>query len=275
MRRAIGLSVLALLAPFIGCGGAGGGSPERCGYEGWQGSCNLRSLNKVRESEFPHPTVVFEAIYMPVQDPGAPGNTPPDFREEFKVLANQEQQFRDYMMQSGGNVSCRVDSAGSGACSNVKVALALPPFNPTAEAAVAEQKKGCDQLDAVQDTPPPTGASPGGVQLPGEFFFEQNSIEVNQKLIEQANEVARIMKENPAVECVGIVGQSTYGESPSIAAERARTIKNFLLGGGVDEKRLIVFGANVRVYGTGQGIPEADPKERKVNLKVLIHAGKK
>jgi len=262
---------VTLAACFSGCAGASSGS-ERCGYEGWSGACSLSSVTKVREVEFPHPHVVFEALYTPVQNANDPWHTPPEVREEFKVLASQEQAFRDHLARNA-SVPCQVQASGGASCSALRVALALPSFVPSSDTGVAATEiHGCKKLDsAPEGNAPLTPPAPSNVSLPSDFFFEQNSTEVNQSLVSQANEVARILRENPAIECLGIVGQTTHGESPSLAAERARTVKNSLLGAGVDEKRLTIFSANVRVYGTGQSVPEADPKERKVNLRVMIY----
>ena len=255
---------------FSGCAGANQGA-MRCPYANWSGSCTLKALNKTREVEFPQPHVVFEAVYAPVPDPNGGGNVPPDTREQFKVLANNELEFRDFIMKNG-TVGCGVQQAGDGTCTDVKVALAIPPFVPTGTdmGAPVAQKIGCAKLESnSSDPPPPTTAQPTQLQ-PNEFFFEQNLSDVNQQLIEQVNTAAKVLRDNPGIECLGVVGQVTSGESPSLAGQRAVTIKNLLVGAGVEEARLTTFTATVRLYGTGVGMAEGDPKERKVNLRVML-----
>jgi outer membrane protein OmpA-like peptidoglycan-associated protein len=247
----------------------------RCPYAGWSGSCTLKSLNKTRQVEFPQPHGVFEAIYTAVQDPNTPSNAPPDTKEEFKILSKHELEWQDHMMKNG-TVGCRVEQSGDGSCTNVKVALALPPFMPsgTGDVAAAPERKGCAKLESSDSSgaAPPTPAQPSDFQ-PNEFLFEQNVADVNQALIQQVNAAASYLKANPAVECIGVVGQITYGESPALANQRAVTIKNLLLGAGIEEGRLTTFTATVRVYGSGGSIPEADPKERKVALRVMLGPG--
>jgi outer membrane protein OmpA-like peptidoglycan-associated protein len=170
-----------------------------------------------------------------------------------------------------GAVSCQVAQSGDGACSNVKLMLALPPFLPTGtgDQAAAPQSSGCAKLESdPSGAAPPAPTQPSNFQ-PNEFFFEQNLSDVNQQLIGQVNAAASYLRANPGIECVGVVGQVTYGESPSLANQRAVTIKNLLLGAGIAEGRLTTFTAT-RVYGSGGAIPETDPKERKVSLRVML-----
>jgi outer membrane protein OmpA-like peptidoglycan-associated protein len=273
VRGGIGMLLLGglLTLGFSGCAGAQQGA-TRCPYAGWSGSCTLKSLNKTRQVEFPQPHAVFEAIYTAAQDPNAPGNAPPDTREEFKILSKNELEWQDYMMKTAGTVPCRVEQSGDGSCTNVKVALALPPFMPsgTGDVAAAPQKNGCAKLEGdPSGAPPPTPVQPSDF-TPNEFFFEQNMSDVNQTLIQQVNAAASYLRSNPGIECVGVVGQITYGESPALANQRAVTIKNLLEGAGIEPARLTTFTATVRVYGSGGAIPDADPKERKVALRVML-----
>src|SRR5688572_5854350 len=272
VRSGIGALLVGglLTAAFSGCAGARQGS-MRCPYAGWSGSCTLKSLNRTRQVEFPQPHAVFEAVYTAVQDPNSP-NSPPDTREEFKILSKHELEWRDHMMKNG-TVGCRVEQSGDGSCTNLKVALALPPFMPsgTGDVAAAPQQSGCAKLESGDPSgaAPPTPAQPSNFQ-PNEFFFEQNVADVNQALIQQVNEAASYLRANPNIECVGVVGQITYGESPALANQRAVTIKNLLQGAGIEEGRITTFTATVRVYGSGGAVPAADPKERKVALRVML-----
>jgi outer membrane protein OmpA-like peptidoglycan-associated protein len=269
MGKTLGALLFAAVG-FAGCAGANQGA-ARCPYAGWSGSCTLHALNKTREVEFPQPHSVFEAIYRPVQDSSGGGNVPPDVREEFKVLAKNETEFRDFLLKNG-TVGCAVQQSGDATCTDVKVAVAVPPFMPTGvgDGTPVAEKTGCAKLESnSSDPPPPTSAQPTQLQ-PNEFFFEQNLSDVNQQLIEQVNTAARVLRENPGIECLGVVGQVTSGESPSLAGQRAVTIKNLLVGAGIAESRLTTFTATVRLYGTGVGMAEPDPKERKVALRAML-----
>ena len=272
VRGGIGLLLLGgiLTLGFSGCAGAQQGS-GRCPYAGWSGSCTLKSLNKTRQVEFPQPHGVFEAIYTAVQDPNAAANSPPDTREEFKILSKHELEWQDFMMKNG-TVACRVEQTGDGSCTNVKVALALPPFMPTGtgDVAATPQRSGCAKLEGdPSGAPPPTPVQPSDF-TPNELFFEQNVADVNQALIQQVNQAASYLRANPGIECVGVVGQITYGESPALANQRAVTIKNLLEGAGIEPARITTFTATVRVYGSGGAVPAPDPKERKVALRVML-----
>jgi outer membrane protein OmpA-like peptidoglycan-associated protein len=280
MRETTGLKLRAtagalLLAAgvaigFAGCAGANQGA-MRCPYAGWSGSCTLKALNKTREVEFPQPHSVFEAIYTPVQDPNGGGNAPPDVREDFKVLARNEIEFRDFMLKNG-TVPCAVQQTGDATCNDVKVAVNVPPFVPTGagDGTQVAQKTGCAKLESNSSDPPPASSAQPAQLQPNEFFFEQNLSDVNQQLIEQVNTAAAVLKQNPGIECIGVVGQVTSGESPSLAGQRAVTIKTLLVGAGVEEARLTTFTATVRLYGTGVGLAEPDPKERKVALRAML-----
>jgi len=260
------------IASFAGCGGASAGG-RGCGWEGWSGSCELQSVNKIREIEFPVPQVVLEGIYNPISEPGQQGSAPPTVRQQFKVLANQEFQMRDHLMKNG-KVHCQMQASANEPCTAPRVALDIPPLMPssTDSDVAAPTVVGCAQLERSPDGKPPPAPVPAAqLGIPEEFFFEHNSVDVNAQLIEQAKKVGQILKNNPGIECLGIVGSVTYGESPSLAAERGKTIQNMVLGEGVDPKRVTVYTATVRVYGAGASLPEADPKERKVHLRVMIY----
>src|SRR5262245_17584308 len=116
--RYFGTAGMLLALGFAGCG-AGTGGAARCGYENWSGMCTLRSVNTLRQVEFPQPHSVLEVIYSPVGD-AMSMQTPPDVREEFTVLSNQEAEFRDYL-QNHGSAPCQVQPGSNGACANIKV----------------------------------------------------------------------------------------------------------------------------------------------------------
>lgn len=272
MARWLRIAVTVALSSVtwsVGCGRSA--SSGRCGWEGWAGTCSLRSVTKVREMEFPAPSVVLEAIYSPKNDPGQ--QAPPEVRQEFKVLAQQELAMQEFLTKNG-TVHCHVEPGADNACTSVRVALELPPFTPPEASAQTPQPQAtnCSELEHPTEgtqLPPPLPGSQFGMK--DEFFFEQNSVEVNSQMIEQAQAAARVLRDNPTISCLGVVGSVTYGESPSLAAQRGQTIQNFFLGAGIDPKRLTVFTATVRVYGAGATLPAADPKERKVQLRVMLY----
>lgn len=270
MKR--GLAALIVAAGFVACGPSA--SQRSCAPEQWQGTCRLTAVTKVQEKEFPVPHVVIEAVYTPQENPQYRSYTPPEVREYFKVLANQEAAVRDHVQRNAA-VQCHLKPPPPGECLPGTVAMALPPFDATAATAqtdVAPKPAGCAQIEsqATQDQMGKVGAS--ATQIPEEIQFERGSAEVPANAAELANQLAQRIRGNPRLECIAVVGQVAPGESQGLADQRARAIKNLLLENGVDPARLVIITANIPVFGAGSAPPPDDPEKRRVRLRVLLES---
>ena len=84
------------------------------------------------------------------------------------------------------------------------------------------------------------------------------------------------MTEDPGLECLGLVGQTTPGEPVALAEARARAVKQLLISLGVDSRRLLTIAANARVASSGtQAQPAIDPESRRVSLRVMLQTSTK
>lgn len=258
-----GLGWLALL------GACGGPSESRCAAESeWNGNCTLKSVTKLREAEFPVPHVVMEAVFEPQQNPSSPNFTPPAIRQEFKVMANQEQELRGWLEKNSAS-QCQMAAPPPGSCQPGPTRVALPEFRATGATAAGEIH-GCAKIEssATQDQLP--SLQQAAAAMPDVFAFAESSAEATPDVAKAAGSAARRIAEDPGIECVAVVGQVSPGEPPGLAAERARKVRELLVGAGVDGARLTTISVAQAVFGSGTAAPPPDPNKRRVTLKVLL-----
>src|SRR5689334_21594751 len=141
--------VFALAAAAVG-GCANGSSTVRCAPERWAGECQLASVTKVEDAEFPIPHVVMEAVYRPIQNPNYPEYTPGALAERSMAKSQYELALYDFL-EAHPRVACRAEAPPNGACVAPKIALALPAFDPeaAARATPAPPVTGCAQIEAT------------------------------------------------------------------------------------------------------------------------------
>ena len=257
-------------------GACGPSASERsCGAEQWAGTCQLTAINKVQEKEFPVPHVIMEAVYTPQRNAQYPSFTPPEAREHFKVLANQEQAVREHV-QRQATVQCQLKPPPPGQCMPGTMHLAFQPFDAMAQGSVADtgpKAAGCAQIEsqAAQDRMQSQVGS-AATSIPEEFQFARGSAEPPADAAQLANQLAQRIRSNAKLECVAVVGQVAPGETQGLADQRARAIKNLLLENGVDPARLMIITTTVPVFGSGAAPPPDDPEKRRVRLRVLLES---
>jgi outer membrane protein OmpA-like peptidoglycan-associated protein len=266
MARLLALGMALFLGQIFACGGP---SERHCAAEApWSGTCTLKSVLKIRQVEFPTPHGIYEVIYEPQANPSNPNFTPPALREEIKVLSSQELELDAYFKQNQ-SASCQMSAPQQGSCQPGKVSINLPPFQPTG-ATPAQEVHGCAQLEsqATQDKLPEL--SKKAQQMPEVIQFGEASSEASPEATQAVNAVAQRMKASPGIECVAIVGQISPGESISVANDRARTVRQLLIQGGVDPGRLTTIPVTEALYGGGTEAPPKDPTKRRVTLRILL-----
>ncbi|MBK7582708.1 MAG: hypothetical protein IPI67_21240 [Myxococcales bacterium] len=255
-----------LLASFFACGGP---SERHCAAEApWSGTCNLKSVTKIREVEFPAPHGIYEVIYEPQSNPSNTTFTPPILREEIRVMSSQEVELDGFFAQHQ-TATCQMAAPPPGVCEPGKLSINLPPFQPTG-ATPAQQVHGCAQIEsqATQDKLPEL--SKNAAQMPEEILFSEASAVATPEATAQVTAAAARIKANPGIECVAIVGQISPGEQPAVAMERARTVRQLLLQNGVEATRLTTLTLTAAVYGGGSEAPPPDPKKRRTTLRILL-----
>jgi hypothetical protein len=237
----------------------------------WAGSCKLRNLQKIEDRSLPIPYVVYEAIYTPDKNPNFPSYTPPEIRLHFGARAQYELALTDHL-QRQSSVECHLPVV-SGACpSEVLVASVVPFDSEGAAAPTAPTAVGCAAIESASSQDSVRQARSGSATIPERFTFSNGSAALAAEDSAAAQAVAERLKADPTIQCVGIVGQISYGEPVSLAEARARMVKEQLISLGVDGSRLLTIAATTSVFGPGAKPQDADTKTQSVSLKVLLQS---
>ncbi|HVY31848.1 MAG TPA: hypothetical protein VHB79_35175 [Polyangiaceae bacterium] len=244
---------------------------NQCAAEVWQGECQLASINKVEDGEFPTPHVVLEATYRPLQNPQYPDYTPGALAERNWAKAQHEMALYDFL-EAHPRVACRTEALAGGACVAPKVAVSLPPFDPDAATrnSAAPAITGCAQIEATSTQDKLQGGQSTSTYVQQRLSFPENSAQLPPEADAVTGEVAKLLAERPGIECLGIVGQIASGETPALAEQRAKAVRDLLGAHGVALSRLLTIGATAKVFGNGSRPAEADPNDRRVSFSVLI-----
>ncbi len=240
-----------------------------CPAEAWVGKCTLRNARKVEDHEMPIPYVVYQAIYSPQHNAEYPQFTPADVLLRFTTPAKNEDAL-DAHLRSQQVVDCHAEST-PGTCLPKEVIANVAPFDPEhAPVAAAPRIVGCAAIDAASEQDRLAASRSKGTPVTQRFAFDEGSSSLSPEATPSATEVAALLRDNPNIECLGVVGQSSPGESPSIADARARAVKQLLVSLGVEGKRLTTIAATGRAYGPSSERDAPDSESRRVTLSVLL-----
>lgn len=269
MRRAPSLAIC--LSTLLGLGCAKSQTVGQCAPERWEGECQLASITKVEDKEFPVPHVVMEAVYRPVENPRFPTYTPGALAERTLVKSVYELPLFDYL-EAHPRVACAAQAPAGGACVAPKVTIALAPFNPEAAGSVAAAPAvtGCAQIEATSTQDAVRENQGGKTAVSQRIAFAESSSELPPDANQLTGQVAELLRAQPSIECLGIVGQIASGESPALAEQRAKAVRDLLGAHGVPLTRLLTIGATAKVFGQGSRPAEADPADRRVSFSVLL-----
>jgi outer membrane protein OmpA-like peptidoglycan-associated protein len=263
---------LCALTLAAGCASA---SRKPCPSEAWAGQCNLSDLRKVEEREMPMPYVVYEAIYTPQPNADYPQFTPADARLRFGAKGMHELALVAHLKQQQA-VACRA-TAASATCLPETVTADVLPFD--AEQAAATETPtivGCAAIDSASEQDRLAVTQSEGSTIHERFTFGEGSSALSPDAGNTARDVAKRMTDDPNLECLGLVGQTTPGEPISLAEARARAVRQLLISLGVDSRRLLTIAANARVSGAASKTQSAiDPENRRVSLRVLLQTSSK
>jgi outer membrane protein OmpA-like peptidoglycan-associated protein len=257
---------------MLGC--AKSASDARCASESWQGECQLASVTKVEDREFPTPYVVMEAVYQPIANASYPGYTPGPVAQRTGARAEQELALHDYL-EANPRVACRTEAPQNSACVSPRVTVAMRPFDPATAAPTAALPAvaGCAQIEATSAQDKVQGAKETQTFVSQRLNFAENSAELPVDADAVTAEVAKLLSSKPSIECLGIVGQIASGEAPGLAEQRAKAVRDRLARHGVSATRLLTIGATAKVFGTGSRPAEPDPADRRVGFSVLLEHG--
>jgi outer membrane protein OmpA-like peptidoglycan-associated protein len=251
----------------LGC--AKSATVAHCAPEPWQGECQLASVTKVEDREFPTPYVVMEAVYHPIANASYPNYTPGALAH--RARAEHELALHDYL-EANPRVACHTEAPQNSACVSPKVTVALRPFDPAtaAPSAALPAVTGCAQIEATSAQDKVQGTKETQTFVSQRLNFAEHSAELPPDAALVAEDVAKLLKSNPRIECLGIVGQIASGEAPGLAEQRAKAVRDLLGAQGVPLTRLLTIGATAKVFGTGSRPAEPDPADRRVGFSVLL-----
>ena len=254
---------------LVGCA-SGSSSVAECGTTRWEGECQLTSITKVEDVEFPIPHVVVEAVYTPVTNPGS-NFTPGAISEKTMARSQYELALHDYL-EAHPRVPCRTEAPANGVCGSSKVAITLAPFDPQAaqRAAAAPAVTGCAQIEATSTQDKLRGGQTTQTFVPQRIRFAENSAQLPPDADALTAEIAGLLRSKPGIECLGIVGAIAAGETPALAEQRAKAVRDLLAAHGVPATRLLTIGATAKVFGAGARPGDADPADRRVGFSVLL-----
>lgn len=274
-RAALAIFALALLAVVLGLGCAGESAARKpCPSDAWAGNCKLRDLRKVEERELPMPYVVYEAIYAPQASAQYPQFTPAEVRMRFGTPARSEFALLDHLKPQV-LVACRAP-ATPGSCLAGDLVADVVPFDADHLAATdVPRTTGCAAIDSASEQDRLSKSRSEAAPISERFVFAEGSSALSPDATATASAVARRMAEEPGLECLGLVGQISPGESPSLAEARARSVKQLLISMGVESKRLQTIAATASVFGPGSKALAPEPDSRRVSLSVLLKTGEK
>ncbi len=262
---------LLVAAALIAASCAKTQSVSECATEQWHGECQLLRITKVEDREFPIPHVVLEATYRPLPNAAHPHHTPGALAQRTLVKSALELPLYDYI-EAHPRVACSTQAPVAPACAAPTVALALSPFDPEGaeRAQAAPAVTGCAQIESSTSQDAVREAQATKTLIRERIVFGAHSAELPPEAAEQVAQIVELFRARPGIECLGVVGQIASGESPSLAEQRAKVVRELLVTQGVPLTRLLTIGATAKVFGVGARPAEPDPTDRRVNFSVLL-----
>jgi outer membrane protein OmpA-like peptidoglycan-associated protein len=271
MRQAC---LFAWIAFSFGCAGSQPG--PRCAPEVWEGECQLASITKVADAEFPTPHVVLEAVYRPIPNASHTDFTPGALAKKTWAKAQHELPLYDYL-EAHPRVPCRTQAAVSTACVAPTLQISLAEFDAEAatRSAAVPPVTGCAQIESTSTQDKLQGGQKTQTFISQRLKFAVDSAELPPDADTLTGEVAQLLAQNPSIECVGVVGQISMGERPALAEQRAKAVRDLLAAHGVQASRLLTIGVTAKVFGNGSRPEEGDPADRRVGFSVLLEQAPK
>ena len=215
------------------------------------------------------PYVVYEAVYLPLLNAQYPGYAPSELRLRFGAPAQYELALRDHL-KAQSTVSCQ-SPVTQGSCVPAGLVANVVPFDAERVAiAPPPRATGCAAIEAASEQDRVNQSRDARVVMPERFLFDADSSALSPETTTTASAVAKQLQADPTLECVGVVGQTTPGESASLAEARAHTVKELLISMGVARGRLLTIALTASVFGPGARAQDAEPEKRRVSLSVLL-----
>jgi outer membrane protein OmpA-like peptidoglycan-associated protein len=158
-----------------------------------------------------------------------------------------------------------------GSCVPEGIVANVVPFDAEhATVAPAPHATGCAAIEAASEQDRLDKSRDAKIVIPERFVFDADSSALAPESTTIASAIAKRMKDDPTLECIGLVGQIAPGESASLAEARAHGVKELLISMGVDRSRLLTIAVTANVFGPGAKPLDNEPNTRRVSLSVLL-----
>lgn len=218
--------------------------------------------------ELPLPSVVLEAIYRP-ESAGAPFGS--DIRREFMALSKHEEALQSHI-QAFPAPPCYVSPPPPGQCNPGVIVVDVPEFDATGVERTAEEPgpRGCAQIDAASSQDRIQAQETEAELITERFHFAENSAGLPENAAELAGAIALRLKQEPSIQCLGVVGQYVHGENLELAFARARAVRQLLIERGVEPERMLAITLDRPMTGASSGLDPASPTDRRVSLSILL-----
>ena len=257
-----------MIGALAACAG-GESAQKQCPSDAWVGKCELRDVRKVEERELPMPYVVYEATYHAQKSAEYPRFTPADVRMRFGAPAKYEFALLDHLKPQA-LVTCHAASI-PGSCQPQEAVADVTPFDPEhLPEATAPRVTGCSAIDSASEQERLAKSRIEAGVVSERFDFAADSSALAPEASDVARTVAKRLADETGIECLGLLGQTSPGESASLAEARARAVKQLLISLGVDGKRLLTIAATAKVYGPSSERKTPDADSRRVSLSILL-----
>lgn len=268
-RQTRNASFLAVALSLMAFGCAGGQGD--CHTETWSGTCQLVSVTKTRQSEFPLPNLTLQAVYRPQPGGNGPTLMPPDQPKDFTVLDRYEDSLRAHL-ESHKAARCYVNPPPPGQCVPGQLVVEVPEFDAEhANAApVSQGPKGCAQIESTSSQDRITQAKTSQTVINERFVFAEQSSDLPSDAPAQLDALAARLKQSPNLQCVGVVGAWIRGENVALAFARARAVRDQLVARGIEAERLLALTVDPPTLNASSAAEPPNPNDRKVTLSVLL-----
>jgi len=132
--------------------------------------------------------------------------------------------------------------------------------------------------DGCPDIKPQAVLTETGIQILDKVYFDFNKATIQQRSYPLLDEVVKILTDNPQVNLVRVEGHTdnvgTRAYNAGLSDRRAKSIMKYLVGKGIDQKRLIAKGYGFDFPIDTNATQEGRDRNRRVEFNILEIDGK-
>jgi outer membrane protein OmpA-like peptidoglycan-associated protein len=148
---------------------------------------------------------------------------------------------------------------------------------------VTVQQEPFEPLQVTAKPPPPKPQrvvlTASSIKISDKVQFKLGSAELLPESFSLLDEVVAVMRDNPQIELIQVEGHtdSTGGAAINrkLSGERAGSVRAYLVGKGIEQKRLVAKGFGPDVPIATNDTPEGQEQNRRVEFNILKQGPKK